>query len=67
MKRPKPSWQHNYIRKLHYLFRIGAIPPPVDLHLVSVFHDDWCGIYQEKRCNCEPDIRLNASVPGTLN
>ena len=67
MKRPKQPQQPNYVRKLHYLYRIGVIPQTVGLHLVSVFHDDWCRSFQGTRCNCDPDIRLKATVPGTMN
>ena len=57
----------NYVRKLQYLRRIGAIPQEAGLFMVDVFHDDWCDIYQARRCNCDPDIRLNArSLSSTL-
>ena len=49
---------HNYLRKLRYLMRVGALPHAVGLHQITIFHDDWCGIYKDKRCNCNPDIRL---------
>jgi hypothetical protein len=54
---------HNYVRKLHYLWRIGAIPRTVGLHQVRVYHDNWCGIYKDQRCDCNPDIRLAWSQP----
>ena len=54
--------QPNYVRKLHYLYRIGAIPRSVGVHMITVFHDDWCAIYQDRRCNCDPDITLKATV-----
>lgn len=40
MKRQKPPKQPNYMRKLHYLVRIGAIPQDVGLHMVTIYHDD---------------------------
>ena len=57
----------NYLKKLRYLHRIGAIPREVGVHQVSIFHDDWCGIWQQRRCNCEPDIRLQWSQPAAVN
>jgi hypothetical protein len=63
MKRSKRSPLPNYVRKLHYLYRIGALPPGAGLHLVDIEHDAWCRIFQGKRCNCNPDIRLKATVP----
>ena len=59
--------QPNYVRKLHYLYRIRALPKDIGLHLVTVYHDDWCGIYHEKRCDCNPDIKLRASMTGSSN
>jgi len=57
----------NYVRKLQYLWRVGAIPRDVGLHLVDVAHDDWCGIFQQQRCNCDPDIRLKWSLADANN
>jgi hypothetical protein len=62
-KRATPAPQHNYLRKLRYLMRVGALPHTVGLHQLTVYHDDWCGIYQDKRCSCNPDIRLAGSPP----
>jgi hypothetical protein len=59
--------QPNYARKLAYLYRIGAIPRTVGLHMISVYHDAWCAIYQAKPCNCDPDVRLKHTVPGSMN
>jgi len=64
MKRVKHRPLPNYVRKLAYLCRIGAIPRGTEWHLIDIYHDAWCGIYQGKRCNCDPDIRLKATVPG---
>ena len=66
MKKPGKTIPQ-YVRKLLYLQRIGALPREMGLHLVTVYHDDWCGIYQGKPCNCDPDIRLKAQVPSALN
>jgi hypothetical protein len=62
-KRADKLLQHNYIRKLRYLLRVGALPRDVGVHQLTVYHDDWCGIYQHKCCNCDPDIRLAWSQP----
>ena len=66
-KRGKTLPQPNYVRKLHYLYRIGALPRDVGVHQVTIYHDDWCGIYQDRRCNGDPDIKLKATVPGSMN
>jgi hypothetical protein len=63
MKRPKPSPQPNYLRKLLYLRKIGALPHDVGVHQISVYHNDFCGHWQQQRCNCDPDIKLKWSQP----
>ena len=56
------SPQHNYLRKLHYLWRIGAIPRTIGVHQVDIFHDDWCQLINGRgRCNCEPLVKLKWS------
>lgn len=67
MKRKEPL--PNYVRKLHELHRIGAIPREVGLHLVTIYHDAWCAIYAAppQPCDCNPDIRVKATVPGHMN
>jgi hypothetical protein len=67
MKRTKKRPQPNYVCKLHYLWRIGALPRDVGVHLVDVAHDGWCGSFQAQRCNCDPEIRLKATVPSRMN
>jgi len=57
-KRATPVPNHNYLRKLRYLMRVGALPHAVGLHHITVSHDAWCGISQDKHCNCKPTIRL---------
>lgn len=63
MKARKPP-EHNYVRKLRYLIKTGAFPRTVGLHQVSVYHNDWCGIFQRQYCNCDPNFRLKWSQPA---
>ena len=68
MKRPKRRPAPNYVRKLNFLIKAGALPVGVGLHQVSVFHDPWCGVFRQRRCDCDPDIRLNWSQsPASRN
>jgi hypothetical protein len=53
----------NYVRKLRHLQRMGALPLDVGVHMIDVAHDDWCDIFQGKRCNCDPQVRLKATLP----
>jgi hypothetical protein len=48
----------NYVTKMQQMWSTGALPRDVGVHQVSVSHDDWCGIWQQQRCNCDPDITL---------
>ena len=49
---------HNYMKKIQKLRRQGKLPTTVGLNLIDVYHDDWCGINRGRRCNCDPDIRV---------
>ena len=30
------------------------------VHHMAMFHDEWCGIYDGKACNCSPQIKYYA-------
>jgi hypothetical protein len=49
--------KHNYMKKLIEMYRRGLIPV-VAVMLVDIYHDNWCGIYKNRHCNCDPDIVL---------
>ena len=57
----------NYITKIHQMWQTGELPRDVGFHQVSVCHDAWCGIWQQERCDCDPDIRLKFSLAGHGN
>ena len=61
--------QPNFVRKILEMQDAGAFPKAIGVHLVTVYHDDWCGIYQQppRVCDCDPDIRLKVTVPGPSN
>lgn len=67
MKQGKQIPQPNDVRKLPSLWQIRAIPGDVGLYMVRISHDDWCGVLQSKRCDCAPELRRKATVPGWLN
>lgn len=48
---------HNYQIKLEQMIAQGAIPA-VGHTGVNVFHDDWCAVFRDGRCDCDPDIEL---------
>ena len=49
--------QHNYLPKLLAMYERGEIAR-VGLQEVNVYHDDWCGIYKNAWCDCDPDVEL---------
>jgi hypothetical protein len=63
-KQGKKISQPNYVRKLHYLWKVGAIPRDVGVHMLDVAHDNWCQHFQGRACNCDPDIRVTWSQPA---
>jgi hypothetical protein len=48
---------HNYMKKLVELYKQGKLPTR-GVSDIYFFHDDWCGIYRGRRCNCEPNIEI---------
>jgi hypothetical protein len=32
-------------------------PTPGEVNLIDIMHDDWCGVFSRKPCNCNPIIR----------
>ena len=53
---------HNYEAKLLQMWAIGALPRTAGYHQISVWHDDECGVFVGKRCNCDPEIKLRFSL-----
>lgn len=49
--------KHNYNRKIRKLFEEGKFKP--GLHHVTINHDNWCGLYKGRYCNCNPDIVIH--------
>jgi hypothetical protein len=39
------------------LYRQGKVPKAGPM-MTDVCHDDWCGIYRGRYCNCNPEIRF---------
>jgi len=50
----------NYLKKISATAQQLQLAP--GLHIVQVLHDDWCAIWRDGECNCEPEVRLSA--PG---
>jgi hypothetical protein len=48
--------QHNYFKKLMQLYAEGKLT--IGSTEVDVYHDNWCGVYRGRYCDCDPEIRL---------
>ena len=56
------SRRHNFQRKIERLIAAGELPAGVGLHELHVYHDSWCGINKDRRCNCDPEIKPKARL-----
>jgi len=50
-----------------FMAKTGALPRTVGVHQITVDHDEWCGLFEGQRCNCEPEIRLRWSLSDAHN
>jgi hypothetical protein len=48
--------EHNYLQVLRDFAAENRLPPG-SMTEVETLHDDWCGIFQGKRCDCNPVVR----------
>lgn len=53
-----PPDQQNYLIALDWLRRNGKLPGKGAFD-TAVNHDDWCGIFDGRACDCEPEIAIN--------
>jgi len=48
-----------YVKRLLELTAAGKVPRvPGIVAEARVYHDSWCGIFQGKSCNCNPEISI---------
>jgi hypothetical protein len=56
-KKPAGGTGGNYIKKV--LDFTNAHPEvQTGVNHIAVKHDDWCGVYNSKPCNCNPDVEI---------
>ena len=67
MKRDTTVPHHNYVTKIRQMWATGTLPRTAGYHQISVYHDDECGIFAGKRCDCDPDIKLRFSLDSHAN
>ncbi len=54
----KRKRKHNYEKVIGKLIKSGVLPSGAGVTDVYILHDEWCGIYKSKRCNCKPDVQI---------
>jgi hypothetical protein len=54
---------HNYQKKLATLEEQGQLTFAPGLHDMVVRHDDWCGVFRDQRCDCDPEIEVSTRRP----
>lgn len=47
---------HEYLRRIFQAQKHFDLKP--GLHDIECQHDDWCGIYKQQECNCDPQITI---------
>jgi hypothetical protein len=55
----------NYVTKIAAMQDAGTLPR-VGVAQIEVFHDDWCGVFQSQRCDCDPEVRLKYALPDAV-
>jgi hypothetical protein len=53
---PTPDAPHNYVAAL-LAWVARNPPPPARLTHMETLHDDWCGVFDGRRCHCQPEFR----------
>lgn len=56
----------SYLQKLSRMVAEMGLPPGA-VYDVTVSHDDWCGIFSNQPCNCDPDISIVRLPDPTKN
>jgi hypothetical protein len=51
----------NYLPKLLALGSPGVLERGA-VYCATVAHDDWCAIYKDRPCNCDPDITVQTAT-----
>jgi len=52
----------NYGPKLHDMMASGQIAAKPGPQGVLVYHDDSCGVFSGRLCDCDPDIEVGAGT-----
>jgi len=50
--------EHEYMRRMRRAIENGVIDQPMAA-FAEIKHDDYCGIWKRKLCDCDPDITFD--------
>ncbi len=53
MKKNNHPSAHNYFKPV---MEFGERMPQGSSWLITVSHENWCGVFEQGLCNCEPQI-----------
>lgn len=52
------SGEHNYRLVIRKLLLTGELKPPLGrATVIHIYHDDWCAVYEDGKCNCDPEFQ----------
>ena len=51
--------QHNYVKVILAMVEAGKISQDIPLSQLEVYHDDHCGVFEGRFCDCEPEVEYN--------
>jgi len=48
----------NYLPKVLKMAKEIIDPNNPQIYHIRVFHDDWCDIFKNGLCNCNPEVKI---------
>jgi hypothetical protein len=69
MRRRRVAIIGNDARGGNYVARLQAVADalePGSTNEIRIEHDNWCGVWQRRACDCSPDIRVRQVSEGDV-
>ena len=60
VKRKNKTPKHNYLKKIKIILKdkYKEFVENPELYDMAVKHDNWCGYFSKKTCNCDPMVKI---------
>lgn len=55
---------HNYYKRVNEFYAKHGPAGGAGKTDITVVHDDWCGVYEDCYCNCNPVVRWGTPNPN---